>query len=48
MKIMYAEVEVKHHTFLILAVDANEWSALWCGCFATEEVDSRRTNGMRI
>jgi len=45
---MDAEVEVKHHAFLILAVDANEWSALWCGCFSFGEVGSSRTHGMRI
>jgi len=45
---MYAEVEVKHQTFLILAVDANEWSALWCSCFSTGEVDFSRTHRMRI
>jgi len=47
MKI-YAELEVKHHAFLILAVDANEWSALWCGCFSTGVVHSSRTHRMRI
>jgi hypothetical protein len=45
---MYAEVEVKHYTFLIFAVDANEWSALWCDCFSSGDVDYSRTHGMKI
>jgi hypothetical protein len=48
MKMVHAEVEIKHHTFLTLAVDANEWSVLWCGCFTTGEIDYSRTNGMKI